>query len=164
MSAILEDVLAPSLRLVICGTALSPESARLGRYYAGPGNRFWRILAETGLTPRALAPENCRSLLDFGIGLTDIVKDQSGVDANVDFTTATSEGLRKVLRGYRPRLLCFNGKRAARAALQRRSVEYGLQDARLEEVQVFIAPSTSAAAKRWWRAEPWQELAALVRT
>ncbi len=38
---ILPDVLAPGLALVVCGSAAGTVSARVGAYYAGPGNRFW---------------------------------------------------------------------------------------------------------------------------
>ncbi|SHJ12999.1 uracil-DNA glycosylase family protein [Propionispora hippei] len=53
-SDILPDVLRPNLKLVICGTAAAEHSAKLGSYYAGENNRFWRILHETGLTDRLL--------------------------------------------------------------------------------------------------------------
>ena len=48
----LQDLLSPGLDLVVCGTAASSVSAEKGQYYAGPGNRLWSVLAETGLTPR----------------------------------------------------------------------------------------------------------------
>ncbi len=47
----LEDLLAPGLALVVCGSAAGRRSAQLGHYYAGPGNKFWRTLARVGLTP-----------------------------------------------------------------------------------------------------------------
>src|SRR4051794_32803818 len=68
---VLPDVLRPGLRLVICGSAAGVVSAARGEYYAGPGNKFWDILAVTGLTPRRLLPHEFRDVLDFGIGLTD---------------------------------------------------------------------------------------------
>src|SRR3954462_737844 len=80
---VLPDVLVPGLALVFCGTAPSPTSAARGAYYAGPGNRFWDILAETGLTPRLLAPEDYPVLPQFGIGLTDIAKCASGMDVAI---------------------------------------------------------------------------------
>ena len=65
------DVLRPGLRLVICGSAAGAVSAARGAYYAGPGNKFWRILAEVGLTPRRLEPSEFRMLaeyyVDFGM-------------------------------------------------------------------------------------------------
>ena len=51
---ILPDRLQAGLRLVLCGTAAGRVSALRGQYYAGPGNLFWPLLAETGLTPRRL--------------------------------------------------------------------------------------------------------------
>jgi TDG/mug DNA glycosylase family protein len=76
-----DDLLRPGLRLVICGTAAGETSAKLGAYYARPGNKFWRVLHEVGLTPdRALFPSEFRELLTYGIGLTDLAKGVSGMD------------------------------------------------------------------------------------
>ena len=66
-------LLRPGLDLVICGTAAGSEFARRGQYYAGPGNRFWPVLHETGLTDRLLNPSEFGRLPDYGIGLTDVV-------------------------------------------------------------------------------------------
>jgi TDG/mug DNA glycosylase family protein len=59
---LLDDLLRPGLRIVICGTAAGERSAKLGAYYAGPGNKFWRTLHKVGLTPRALIPAEFREL------------------------------------------------------------------------------------------------------
>lgn len=48
---VLPDVLAPNLKLVICGTAAGKESARRQAYYAGRGNKLWSTLYRVGLTP-----------------------------------------------------------------------------------------------------------------
>ena len=80
---VLPDVLQPGLRLVFCGTAAGTASARARAYYAGPGNRFWEILFETGLTTERLRPSQFREVLRYGIGLTDMVKTASGSDASL---------------------------------------------------------------------------------
>lgn len=80
---ILSDVLAPGLRVVFCGTAVSTKSARAGAYYAGPGNAFWSTLHEVGLTPRRLDPSEYAKLPRYGIGLTDLCKLASGSDREV---------------------------------------------------------------------------------
>jgi hypothetical protein len=78
---LLDDLLPPGLRLVICGTAAGERSAKLGAYYAGRGNKFWRTLHEVGLTPdRTLIPSEFRELLSYGIGLTDLAKGVSGMN------------------------------------------------------------------------------------
>jgi len=161
-STLLRDVLVADLRLVICGAALGTVSAQKKLYYAGPGNRLWAILAEVGLTPRQLAPAEYLKLLEFGIGLTDIIKDQSGADRSLSFgETATAVLENKILR-YHPKLLCFNGKRAASAFLAIRPVSYGLQSQRVGNTRLYVAPSTSGAARRWWDASHWTTMAALV--
>lgn len=157
----LPDLLADELRLVVCGSAAGARSAAVGHYYAGPGNAFWRILAETGLTPRQLAPSECRSLLDHGIGLTDVVKNQSGSDAAIDFARADRAGLRAKVERHRPAVLCFNGKRAAQIFFAH-PVGYGPQDACIGATQIFVAPSTSGAARGHWDPRVWHALAALV--
>jgi len=47
-------------------------------YYARPGNQFWNVFYEIGLTPRRLQPQEYVTLTEFGIGLTDLVKVTSG--------------------------------------------------------------------------------------
>ena len=73
----LPDVLGPDLKIVFCGTAAGQKSADLGYYYAGNGNKFWKTLFSTELTPRLLLPSEFRELIAWGIGLTDMVKDKS---------------------------------------------------------------------------------------
>lgn len=158
----LPDVLRPGLDLVVCGTAASAESARRRQYYAGPGNRFWSILHETGLTPRLLEPSDFPELPSFGIGLTDVVKHQAGVDADIEFRDAGAD-LAARIEPHAPAILCFNGKRAAREALRAMSIRYGLQPTRFGSTRLFVAPSTSAAARRFWDPSRWDELARLVR-
>jgi double-stranded uracil-DNA glycosylase len=81
MTGKLCDLLRPGLAVVFCGTAAGEVSAARGAYYAGPGNRFWRTLFETGLTPRQLKPEEFTPA--YGIGLTDVAKSVSGSDASI---------------------------------------------------------------------------------
>ena len=159
----LDDLLSPGLDLVVCGTAASSVSAERGQYYAGPGNRFWSVLEETGLTPRRLQPSEYRSLLEHGIGLTDVVKNQAGVDNDINFAEHGAT-LEPRLRSPSPRFLCFNGKRAALEALGLKRVSYGLQSNTFGSTRLFVAPSTSAAARKWWDIRFWQQLADLVRS
>jgi len=68
----LHDQLRADLRLVFVGTAASTRSASVGHYYAHPGNRFWRALHEVGITSRRHEPNEFASLLELGIGFTDL--------------------------------------------------------------------------------------------
>ncbi len=159
---ILRELLRPGLRLVFCGSAPGKRSAELSEYYAGPGNRFWQTLAEVGLTPRQLSPSDYEALLTVGIGLTDLIVHQAGNDDVITFDSSARERLRATIVQHQPHYLCFNGKRAAKEFMEARSVYYGLQSHRIGMTQLFVAPSTSGAARRSWDVSPWQELARLV--
>ncbi len=160
----LDDLLKRDLRLVVCGTAAGTQSARLGLYYAGPGNKFWRTLAEVGLTPRQLAPSEYAVLPNFGIGLTDLVKDQSGSDRAIKFSSSGSKLLREKILRFQPQVLCFNGKRSASEFFGTRKVVFGLHPECIGDTRLFIAPSTSGAANGSWRIEFWQQLAKAVHS
>jgi TDG/mug DNA glycosylase family protein len=158
----LEDVLESNLLLVFCGTAAGKRSADLRQYYADPANKFWSVLAVVGLTPRVLLPYEYRDLLKYGIGLTDIIKDQSGCDCEIDFSGNDRSTLHEKLLRYSPKLLCFNGKRAAKIFFKHRDICYGLQQDTVGCTKLFVAPSTSGAANRWWDQSLWAELTELA--
>jgi TDG/mug DNA glycosylase family protein len=79
----LPDRLAPNLQVVFVGTAAGRRSAEVGADYAHPGNRFWRMLHEVGLTPRRYEPHEFRDLLALGIGFSDMSKVGSGMDREI---------------------------------------------------------------------------------
>jgi double-stranded uracil-DNA glycosylase len=161
---VLPDVLRPGLRLVICGSAAGAVSAAVGAYYAGPGNKFWRILAETGLTPHQLAPMEFREVLRFGIGLTDMAKTASGSDAGLPRDSDDVPGFIDRIRRVRPRMVAFNGKRAAAAfyGVSSAALPYGMGLPRADFPPVWIMPSTSGLASRAWSDVPWHQLARAV--
>ncbi|MBI2615964.1 MAG: mismatch-specific DNA-glycosylase, partial [Gemmatimonadetes bacterium] len=129
---------------------------------AGPGNKFWRTLAKVGLTDRQLDPGEYRDLLDYGIGLTDLVKHQAGNDHAIKFRKADGFQLRATIVLYQPRYLCFNGKRPAQEFLGLSQINFGVQSPRIGRTVLFVAPSTSAAANRSWDLRVWQDLARRV--
>ncbi len=161
MADVLPDLLGPDLRVVFCGTAASAASARSKAYYAGPGNRFWRTLEETGLTPVELEPAEFARLPELGIGLTDICKVRHGSDLEVGTAEFDVGGLQARIAEAEPTHLAFNGKNAARGALER-DVAYGAQPEQIGGATVWVLPSTSGAARRFWDLAPWQELARVV--
>jgi double-stranded uracil-DNA glycosylase len=159
---VLPDVLRPGLRVVFCGTAAGTASARHAAYYAGPGNKFWRTLYEIRLTPLQLIPADFASVLDYGIGLTDLCKIRSGSDIEVGRGAFDIAGLDARVRTNMPDLLAFNGVRAGRETLS--IVDgYGCQPRAFAGVETWVLPSTSGAANRWWDATWWYELAQRIR-
>jgi TDG/mug DNA glycosylase family protein len=158
VSPVLPDILSPGLRIVFCGTAAGTASAKAKAYYAGPGNRFWPTLYETGLTSELLEPAEFARLLEFGIGLTDICKLLHGSDEEVGTVEFDVDGLRARVAEAEPERLAFNGKNAARGALER-DVAFGPQDEQIGGAEVWVLPSTSGRARRFWDIGPWQQLA-----
>src|SRR6185437_16935798 len=69
----LPHYLRTGLRVVFIGYNPSLISAELGRYYARPGNVFWRHLSASGLLSRTVGPQDDELLLsEAAIGLTDL--------------------------------------------------------------------------------------------
>lgn len=158
----LEDMFRKNQKVVFCGTAAGTVSAQKRQYYAGPGNKFWSTLFDIGLINRRLSPANFKELLKYNIGLTDLVKNQSGMDHEIDFNKNSRNALTKRIKKYRPKILCFNGKRSAQEYLGKK-VEYGLQIESIGKTRLFVAPSTSGAANRFWDIKYWRKLARLCK-
>lgn len=149
-NAPLPDVLRHGLDLVFCGTAPSATSARVGAYYAHGGNLFWDTLHGTGLTPVKLEPGQFWRLLDFNIGLTDLNKRESGVDATLSQGAFDPPGLRQKILTYRPRILAFTSKHGAQLYFGRRGLSYGPQVECIGTTEVWVLPSTSGSARPHW--------------
>jgi double-stranded uracil-DNA glycosylase len=158
---ILPDVLGPGLKVVFCGCAVGDKAARIGAYYAGPGNKFWGVLYRVGLTPRQLEPREFPTVLDFGIGLTDIVKTRAGRDFTLSRSDFDAERVSMRIRENAPRALAFNGKRSAHE-FYGYAVSYGRQPDTIGSTVVYVLPSTSGAAYRFWDESYWQALADFV--
>ncbi len=159
----LPDLLKKDLTLIICGTAVGKHSAERVSYYASAGNRFWSVLYEVGLTPILLKSENYQDLLKYGIGLTDLVKKKAGSDSKLSPDDFEVEGFKRKIQDLRPKVVCFNGKKAAKVVLRKKRVEYGYQKEQIGIIRLFVAPSSSGAVKRWWDPEPWRKLSDSIK-
>ena len=141
----LPDILAPGLDLICVGINPSIYSAERGQYFARPSNMFWRCLNASGLVPEPLGPADSRRLLEFGIGLTDIVKRATHDAAQLsraEFAAGRDE-LRTKLQHHAPRAVLFVGKLAYQHFSGQRTLPFGLQSEGLGETAVFVMPSTS---------------------
>jgi TDG/mug DNA glycosylase family protein len=151
----LPDYLQPGLDLVVVGFNPGERSAILGHYYAGRGNLFWPLLYEAGLLPEALTYAEDARILEFGIGLTDLVKrpSRSSGDLSRAETRAGAMTLAGKLRFYSPRVVCFNGKGVYARYKHSPTVTIGPQDDTIGQSRVFVVPSTSGRNGRFTRAE-----------
>ena len=144
--SVLPDLIEPGLTTMFCGSAASSASARVGAYYAGPGNRFWTVLHETGLTPHLFAPAEFQELLSLGIGLTDLAKHETGMDVGLSSAAYDADALHAKVEAAAPEILAFTGKRPAALFLLKTLgmsiTDYGEQPVRLEaqEYSSFLPP------------------------
>ena len=129
MTDVLSDLLQHSLRIVLCGTAAGTTSAAERAYYAHRQNKFWKILHETRLTPQLLQPHQYRSLLQHGIGLTDLVKAGVGMDRATlpKLTAADRARLSQDNRDIPSAVPAFTSKTAGRQKFFDGTRDYGEQ-------------------------------------
>ena len=165
MTDVLSDLLQHSLRIVLCGTAAGTTSAAERAYYAHRQNKFWKILHETGLTPALLQPHQYRDLLQYRIGLTDLVKTHSGMDHQIPLSKLRLDARSRLSHSgaaFRPKFLAFTSKAAGQGFLGGKR-DYGEQTERIADTRIWILPSTSGAANGSWRPEVWHAFADQVR-
>lgn len=132
------------MRLVVVGCNPGDRSARVGHYYAGRNNMFWPILYESGVVPELLTYNDDKRLIEFGIGLTDLVKRSTHGMEEIE-RQEFAEGrivLAQKLEEFSPRVIAFNGKNVYEKFAQR-VCKLGLQKGTLYGAQVFVLPSTS---------------------
>jgi TDG/mug DNA glycosylase family protein len=144
--AAVPDVLAPGLRIVFCGINPGFRSSAAGAHFANPRNDFWRLLHDSGLTPRQLDPQEQHALPEHGYGLTNAAYRTtrgSGDLRAADFAGA-AERLERIAHELRPGAIAFVGKKAYEGPFRERP-ELGVQERRLGETMLFVLPSTSPA-------------------
>jgi TDG/mug DNA glycosylase family protein len=133
--------------VVIAGTIAAWDREALEHYYAGPGNSFWILLHESGLTPRLLAPDEDHLLPRYGVGLTDLIRTEPSppgepprFDVPAFHTKIASAG---------PAAVAFVSKTAAssygRAARERAPRGYGELSWTVAGCPAFVLPGPSGA-------------------
>ncbi len=161
----LPDLLRKGMKLVIVGCNPGERSARVGHYYAGRGNQFWPLLFDSRIVPEPLEHKEDMRLLEFGIGLTDLVKRPTrGIEELTREEFA--EGrllLAKKLEEFKPRMIAFNGK-VVYESFAGRPCKLGLQKERLYGARIFVLPSTSGQNAGLSRAQKLQYFRQLART
>ncbi|MEW6230007.1 MAG: mismatch-specific DNA-glycosylase [Bacillota bacterium] len=140
------DILADDLCILFVGFNPGLRSSLIGHHYAGYSNRFWRLLAESGLTPRRLSPEEDVLMPEFGFGLTNIVASPSRLASEITSREYAEgrERLAGLIERLRPRIVCYTGIGVYEQFSGKRRVMCGRQEqAVIEGVIDFVVPSPS---------------------
>lgn len=146
----LPDLLRPGLDLVFVGINPGERSAQLGHYYGHRGNAFWRALSESSLVAHEVGSHDDRTLLDCGIGFTDVVKRVQTDSIKVTDTElrTSAPSFRRRIAYASPRAVCFTTTRAFDVLFPRVRAPrtWGRQPVAIAGAEVWVMPSTSGRA------------------
>src|SRR3954447_10855691 len=147
----LRDRIAPGVRVLLVGINPGVKSAQTGHHFAGPSNRFWRLLFESGLVPERISHLDDVRLPEWGLGVTNLVARPSpGIDALRP--PQYVEGwhmLEKKIDRFRPEIVAFVGVTIYRALLKvlgakgTTVIEPGFQHATVHDARIFVLPNPS---------------------
>ena len=153
------------MKLVIVGCHPTESSVRVGHYYSGRENEFWPLLFTSGVVPEPLDYRDDKRVIEFGIGLTDLVKRPSKTPVELtreDF----AEGrivLSQKLEEFAPRVVAFNGRLTYEQFAQRKC-RYGIQKELLYGARIYVLPATpSPNSNAREKLQHFRKLAQLVK-
>src|SRR4051812_3470102 len=147
----LRDRIAPGVRVLLVGINPGVKSAQTGHHFAGPSNRFWRLLFESGLAPERISHLDDVRLPEWGFGVTNLVARPSpGID--VLRPAEYIDGwhvLEKKIDRFRPEIVAFVGVTIYRSLLKvlgakgTTVIEPGFQHATVHGARIFVLPNPS---------------------
>ncbi len=150
--------------LLLIGINPAPASVQAGHYYQGRiGKRLWRRLTRLGLLTNPIPGAEDDAFVRDGHGLTDIVKrpTRSAAELSREELRRGVEELRRKVLAWRPGLILFAFKEAARAAAGTARVSPG-QGPPFEGVPTFLLSGPFAPGDLTERAD--EELRDLIAT
>jgi double-stranded uracil-DNA glycosylase len=142
---VIDDVIAPELDVLFVGINPGLVSAATGHHFARPGNRFWPAIHQAGLTPTLLAPNDQERLLEFGLGITNLVGRATAGAAELS-ASELNEGAAALaikVAFYRPHRVAFLGVSTYRIAFGRPKASIGRQPEGIEGSEVWVLPNPS---------------------
>lgn len=99
--------------------------------------------------------------------MTDLVHTEFGNDSDISDGSYDVEGFIKKVEIYRPKYIAFNGKKSASYVFGFKGitklVDYGIQVKKIGESILFVLPSTSGSARRFWDEKYWIDLYERIR-
>lgn len=154
----LKDILKPDLDLVFVGINPSLMAAHTGRYYAGPGNHFYKLLYASELIPEPITYEADDVLSKYDIGLTNMVArpTRSSADLSKAEIRKGAMFVQEKLKKYKPKVAVFNGKCIFEEFIDKydkNTFKFGLQPHRVGNTALWVVPSSSARCANFPRME-----------
>jgi double-stranded uracil-DNA glycosylase len=139
------DLIQPALRVLFCGINPGLYSGATGHHFARPGNRFWPALHLAGFTPRLLGPWEEHLLLEWGLGITNLVARATGSASELtrEELRAGRLQLEEKVRRFTPRWLVVVGIGAYRTAFDLPRAGLRLQTEHIEGSRLWVLPNPS---------------------
>jgi TDG/mug DNA glycosylase family protein len=139
------DLVAPGLRVLLCGINPSLWSGAVGYHFARPANRLWPALHLAGFTPRRLHPSETSELLAAGLGVTNLVPYATARADEVsrDNLQVGAGRVAAVAERWSPGWVAFLGLTAYRVAFHRPKATTGAQPELLGGARVWLLPNPS---------------------
>jgi TDG/mug DNA glycosylase family protein len=145
MSQGLPDILAADLAVIFCGINPGATAAAAGKHFFNRSNRFWRVLHLAGFTRELIDPQNDRTILSYGYGLTTAASRptrRAGELSRAELAGGAA-ALEAKIAHYAPRVVAFLGKAAYAAISGEAHVAWGRQAAPFGGALVWILPNPS---------------------
>ena len=140
------DLLRLGLDLLFCGYNPSLISGQTGHHYAHPGNRFWRVLLASGVTDRLYEPQEDETLLELGIGFTNLCPrpTRRADELTREEIRSGALALRQKLEQFRPRVVAYTGIGVYKWFRATSKVGWGVQEIQaVPGVTDVVVPSPS---------------------
>ncbi len=145
------DVVGPALRVLFCGINPGSVSGELGQHFARPGNRFWKVLHGSGFTDRLLTPVEQWKLIEYGLGITNLVARSSRAASDLGVAELRDGAIRleaKVAR-LAPSWVAILGIQAYRVGFSRPRAAIGRQPETLGGSGLWVLPNPSGLQARY---------------
>jgi TDG/mug DNA glycosylase family protein len=172
----LRDRIRPGIRVLFVGINPGLRSAWVGHHFAGPSNRFWKLLWESGLVDEPLTYADDVRLGEWGFGITNLVpRTTAGVSdlAPREFVVGWRLLERKIRR-VRPEVVALIGVTLYRAILPlvggaaergtspQLRTPLGLQPCVIHGARVFVLPNPSGRNAHYRYQDMLESFAALA--
>ncbi len=149
----LRDRIQPGVRVLFVGINPGVRSAMTGHHFAGPSNRFWKLLYESRLVDESIGHKDDDRLAEWGYGITNLVPRASpGIDdIRPAEYVAGWRALDRKIRRHRPAVVALVGVTLYRAILPlvdgtsggTLRIRPGLQPLTIHGARVFVLPNPS---------------------
>jgi TDG/mug DNA glycosylase family protein len=158
MRTVLRDRVGPELRVLFVGINPGMRSAAVGHHFAGPSNRFWKLLHESALVSEPVTWRDDDRLPAWGLGITNLVaRATPGLgDLHPSELVAGRRALVAKIGRYKPAIVALVGVTIYRALFPRAAATGAVLGAAPEQLvgaRVFVLPNPSGRNANYTYAE-----------